>query len=545
MTTVTHRAAPATDRRGAGRLTGTGTLIRLNLRRERIPLIAWVLGIGLVVASTFSTIAALYPDAAERAALTQSIAVNPAFLAITGPIHGSSIGAISAWRVMAVGTSLVGLMAVFTVIRRTRADEEAGRAELLAGSVVGRFAPLAAAVTVAVGASLTIGLLSAAAALGNGQDAAGSLAFGGAMAGCGVVFAGVAAVAAQLAESARTATALACTAVATGYALRAVGDTNSALSWLTWLSPQGWANHVQPFVTNQLWILGLFLLAGAVAALIAIRMLEHRDLGLGMVTARPGRSGNPRLSTPEALAGRIHRGTLIGWAVGLAAFGLVTGAVASTSEDLLTGNPQLKDVMAQIGGAGAVSDMLLSVMGTLAGLTVGGYAIATGLRMRSEELADRVGPVLATPVSRIRWMAGHLGFVVVGPALLLTTAGVVAGVLNSIEVGSLSAGFGGAFAAMLVQLPATLVLGGIAVALFGLAPRLTGLAWAALVAALLLGQLGQLLQLPQWVMDLSPYTHVPQVPVAALSWTPIVLLTVVAAAFIAAGVAGFARRDVS
>ena len=196
----------------------------------------------------------------------------------------------------------------------------------------------------------------------------------------------------------------------------------------------------------------------------------------------------------------------------LAAFGLVTGAVASTSDDLLTGNPQLKDVMAHIGGAGAVSDMLLSVMGTLAGLTVGGYAIATGLRMRSEELADRVGPVLATPVGRIRWMAGHLGFVVVGPALLLTTAGLVAGVLNSIEVGSLSAGFGGAFAAMLVQLPATLVLGGIAVALFGLAPRLTGLAWAALVAALLLGQLGQLLQLPQWVMDLSPYTHVPQVP---------------------------------
>ena len=47
-----------------------------------------------------------------------------------------SIGAISAWRVMAVGTSLVGLMAVFTVIRRTRADEEAGRAELLPGGLV-------------------------------------------------------------------------------------------------------------------------------------------------------------------------------------------------------------------------------------------------------------------------------------------------------------------------------------------------------------------------------------------------------------------------
>jgi ABC-2 type transport system permease protein len=545
MTAVTRDARPAAGPRGTGGLTGTGTLIRLNLRRERIPLIAWVLGIGLVVASTFSTIAALYPDAAERAALAQSIAINPAFLAITGPINGSSIGAISAWRVMAVGTSLVGLMAVFTVVRRTRADEEAGRSELLSGSVVGRSAPLAAGVAVAVGASLTIGLLAAAAALGSGQDTAGALAFGGAMAGCGVVYAGVAAVTAQLAESARTATGLACTAVAAGFALRAVGDVNSSLSWLTWLSPQGWANHVEPFAANEFWILPLFLLAGAATLLVAIRLLEHRDLGLGMVTARPGPAGNPRLNTPEALAGRIHRGTLLGWAVGMAAYGVVTGAVASTSDSLLTGNPQLEQVMAQIGGAGAISDMLLSVMGTLTGLTVGGYAIATALRMRSEELADRVGPVLATPVSRTRWLAGHLLFVVLGPAVLLTTAGVVSGVFNSIEVGSLSDGFGAAFGAMLVQLPAALVLGGIAVALFGLAPRLTGLAWAVLVAALLLGQLGELLRLPQWVMDLSPYTHVPQVPVAAMNWTPMVLLTAVAAAFIAAGVVGFRRRDVS
>ena len=145
------------------------------------------------------------PEPAERAALALSISANPAFLAITGPISDTSIGAISAWRVGAVGTSLVGLMAIFTVIRRTRADEETGRTELLSSAVVGRAAPLAAAVTVAIGASLAIGVLIAAAGIGSGQDAAGSIAFGAAMAGCGLVFAGVAAIAAQLAESSRTA----------------------------------------------------------------------------------------------------------------------------------------------------------------------------------------------------------------------------------------------------------------------------------------------------------------------------------------------------
>ena len=114
MTTAMRPAVTGVP--AGGRLTGTGTLIRLNLRRERIPLVAWVLGIALVAASTFSTIAALYPAEAERAALAQSIAVNPAFLAITGPITGTSVGAISTWRIMAVGTSLVALMAGSTLL---------------------------------------------------------------------------------------------------------------------------------------------------------------------------------------------------------------------------------------------------------------------------------------------------------------------------------------------------------------------------------------------------------------------------------------------
>jgi ABC-2 type transport system permease protein len=276
-----------------------------------------------------------------------------------------------------------------------------------------------------------------------------------------------------------------------------------------------------------------------------VRLLEHRDLGLGLVPARLGPATNPRLSTPEALAARLHRGTLIGWLAGMVAFGVVTGAVASTSDSLLTGNPQLEQVMAQIGGAGAISDMLLSVMGVLTGLIVGGYAISTALRMRAEEEADRVGPVLATAVGRTRWMAGQLVFVILGPGLLLLAAGLTAGAVNSIELGSFTDGFGGALGAMLVQWPATVVLGGVAVALFGLLPRFAGLAWAVLVVALLLGQLGELLQLPSALMDLSPYTHVPQVPVAAMDWTPMIVLTLVAAALMAVGVAGFRRRDVS
>ena len=550
MTTIAHSLAEpdrpvATGGASRNRLTGTGTLIRLNLRRERVPLLAWVLGISAVAASTFSTIAALYPNESERSALVASIAVNPAFLAITGPISGTSIGAVSAWRVGAVGTSLIGLMAIFTVIRRTRADEETGRTELLASAVVGRAAPLAAAVVVAMGASAAIGLLIALAGIGSGQPATGSIAFGAAMAGCGLVFAGVAAITAQLAENSRTAIGIASAVLAGCYGLRAIGDVQPSLAWLTWLSPQGWANHVSPFSENKLAVLALFVIAAGGCLLLAGFLLERRDLGLGLFAARLGPATNPRLAGPGALAGRLQRGSLLGWLVGLILLGAVTGAVSSTSDSLLTDNPQLEELLAKIGGAGAITDMLLATMGAIAGLVIGGYAIAAALRMSSEETADRVAPVLATAVSRPRWMAGHLVFVVAGPVLLLTAAGLVAGVFNGLQVDDFGAGFKAALGAMVVQIPATLVLGGLAVALFGWVPRLAALAWAALVLALLVGQLGQLLQFPQWVMDISPYTHIPLVPTQDVRWTPLIVLTAIAAALIAAGIAGFRRRDVN
>ena len=68
--------------------------------------------------------------------------------------------------------------------------------------------------------------------------------------------------------------------------------------------------------------------------------------------------------------------------------------------------------------------------------------------------------------------------------------------------------------------------------------------WAALVAFLLLGQLGPILELPQWAMDISPFTHTPKLPGGDLSALPLVSLTLVAAALVAAGLVGFRRRDI-
>ncbi len=292
-------------------------------------------------------------------------------------------------------------------------------------------------------------------------------------------------------------------------------------------------------------LLFISVLAGIVLLVVAGRLLDRRDLGLALLPSRLGPATNPRLRSSWSLAARLHRGTLIGWAAGVGLFGAVIGGIAASAGDLLESNPQMAQILEQIGGAGGVTDLFITALAGMAGLIVGGYAISTAQRMAAEESADRVGPVLATAVPRMSWMGGHLAFVVVGPALVLAVGGFVAGLVHGARIGSIGDGMQATMGGLLVQLPAVWVMGGAAVALFGLFPRWTPVAWAALVAALLLGQLGPLLKLPDWLMNVSPYAHIPAVPAEALSWPPLLGLTAVAAALMALGVAGFGRRDVS
>jgi ABC-2 type transport system permease protein len=104
--------------------------------------------------------------------------------------------------------------------------------------------------------------------------------------------------------------------------------------------------------------------------------------------------------------------------------------------------------------------------------------------------------------------------------------------------------FGSVLGAALVQVPAAWVLTGITVLVFGLAPGLVMAGWGALVVFLMLGQLGPIFELPQWAMDISPFTHTPKLPGGDFSALPLVSLTLVAAVLIAGGLAAFRRRDI-
>lgn len=529
-------------------LAGTGGLVRLILRRDRVLMPLWVVWIAIIPVGYVASINGLFPTAAGRQSYADESAHNAGFVALYGRLSGSSLGELVAWRAGFIPVA-IGLFTILTVVRHTRAEEETGRRELLGATVLGRYAGLAAAVLTTCAANLVLGALVALGLTSQHLPAAGSWALGLEFAAAGWMFTGIAAVVAQLFTSARSARSVAVVVLATAYVLRLAGDVsaigNGAVSWLSWLSPIGWVQRIRPYGADRWWPLALAVGVTAVLAALAVALSAHRDAGSGLLASRPGKAtGAPRLRSPLALAWRLHRGPLLGWAVGFALLGIVFGGVANSVGDMARDSQTFADIVARVGGTAGVVDSDLAGSAGILGIIAAAYAIQATLKLRDEETGGHAEPVLSTATGRLRWAGSHLLFTFLGPAAALAAGGLAMGVAYGLAAHDVGGQVPRLLAGAMAQLPAVWVLAAIAVALFGTLPRLSAVGWGALAACLLLFLVGGAVRLDQWVLDVSPYTHLPHLPGGQVTATPLVVLTVVAAALAAVGLAGLRRRDI-
>jgi ABC-2 type transport system permease protein len=530
-------------------LTGTGRLLRLVLRRDRLLMPLWVLFLALVPLELLASLKKLFPTAESVAHYADVSAHNSAFTALYGRVYGDSLGPVTVWRAGFIPV-VIGLISLLAVVRHTRTEEEAGRRELIGSTAVGRHAGLAAALLGTLAANLVMALLVALVLRGQGLPAGGCLAYGLALAAAGWVFAGVGAVAAQLTSGAGSARGVATGVLGVAYLLRVVGDISGqaggALSWVAWLSPLGWVERIHPFGFTHWWLFGLVLLCTAALLVAAVALSARRDLGSGLLPARLGpAAAAASLRSPLALAWRLHRGLLAGWGVGFLALGVVMGSVAQSVGDLVRDNPSLANIFTRLGGRTGLIDAYLAGTLNLLGLIASGYAIQAVLRLRAEETAGRAEPVLATAVGRLRWAASHLTFALLGPAAVVMLAALAMGLVHGLNAGDVGHQVPRMLAGGAVQVPAVWVLAALTTALFGLVPRASAASWGALAICLLFGLIGAALQLSHWIIDVSPFTHLPKVPGSAVRAAPLVLLLAIAAVLLAAGLAGTRRRDIA
>jgi ABC-2 type transport system permease protein len=518
------------------RYTGTLALSGAALRRDRVLLGVWALALTAVVYASAAATAGLYPSPSDRVAAARAIDASDPIVVLYGPILDvGSLGELAMTKLTVLYAVGVALLVLVLVRRHTRGEEEEGHAELLGATAVGRSALPAAAVLEGTAAAALVGVLAAGADVAAGLPVTGSLAFGASWTGVGLVSAGLTVLACQLSASSRTCATLAGGALGVLYALRAVGDVRAG--WLSWASPFGWSTRLRAWHEPRWWVLlldlGLALLLAGVAGVLH----DRRDLGSGVLSARPGpREGNPRLADVFALTWRVQRAALVAWSVSMVGLGAVLGAVAPGVGDLLDSDAGRR-MLRSIGGAGALEDALLSAVLAIAAVVVTGFGIAVVGHVSSDERDGRTEQVLATATSRSRSFLAGVTLAVAGIAWLLALTGVATGMGLGRDVGPL-------LLAGLAQAPAAWAVLGVAVLLAAVRSRWAALGWAVLALVFVVGQLGGLLDLPGWVTGLSPYAHSPAMPAEDFAPAPAVVLTGIGAALLGTAWWRYARRDI-
>jgi len=170
-------------------------------------------------------------------------------------------------------------------------------------------------------------------------------------------------------------------------------------------------------------------------------------------------------------------------------------------------------------------------------------ALMMVLKLRGEEKKNRTEHLLSRAVSRTRLLGSYLIIAVVGGFMMLLIAMVGLWVAGS-SVMEEAISFGKMFNASMVYLPAVWMMVAVAVLLIGFLPSLSGLTWLYLGYSFLVVYLGGMLKFPDWMGNLSPFGHIPKIPVEEMDYLSVSILTVVAIVITAVGFYGYNKRDI-
>ncbi|WP_210468238.1 ABC transporter permease [Sporosarcina sp. 6E9] len=526
--------------------TKTGTLSRFILRRDRLRISIWLVGLAtftFLVAQTFTD---LYGTEAQRQSIVETM-LNPAMTAMVGPAYGIdnyTIGAMFAHEMLLFTAIAFGLMSILLVARHTRSDEEDGRIELIRSLPTGRLSNLASTVVVVSGVNILFAIL-----IGFGlysmdiesMNLEGSLLYGATLGATGIFFTAVTAIFAQLSENARGTIGFAFTVLGVSYLVRAVGDVGNET--LSWFSPLGWVLSSEVYVNNYWWPVVLTIGVALLLVVVAFYLNAIRDLGSGFLPAKPGRRhASTFLQGPLGLMVRLQRTSLIAWGIGMFILGASYGSVFGELESFFLDNEMLVELLTPVEGFSLTDQfitMLMSIMAMLSTVP----ALMAMYKLIGEEKKNRTEHFLGRAISRTRLMGSSFVVSIVTSFIMLSSAAIglwSAG--NAVMAEGLA--FGTLYGAAMIYLPAMWVMIGLAALLIGAAPRLTGLAWLYLIYSFIVVYLGGLLQFPEWLGNLSPFGQVPNIPVEDMDYMKVSILVVIAIIAAVIGFVGYDRRDI-
>ena len=498
-------------------------------------------GMSAVVAVQYRTMFAGTLDSTA----VRALAANPAIRVLFGPpVALDDVGGFTVWRTGAGVQILLAVWALLAATRITRGEEDAGRADLLLAGrlrnsdLVTRRLGAVAGGTLATAAALLVAMLA------TGTQPAGALVYTAGVLGTGLTFAAAGTLAAQVLPNRGAATGAAVALLVVDVLLRMLSDLSGGgtpLAWLAWLTPFGLTVRTAPYADNRVTPLVVLITVAALLAAAAIATARHRDVGGALVAVRTTR--RPRVRLLGSLTGFAIRRALrptTGWVLGVAAYFLFVGALATSILQFLQDNPRFADLATTAGFPHLqTAPGLAAAMFGLLAIPAGLYAATRIAALAADETSRRWTTVLALPITRTRLAATEAATTAAGILTLAVVAGLALWAGSPVD---LDTALDGALNATPV---AALSLGAAVLAL-GWAPRAVAAIGSLPVAGgFLLLVIARSAHAPDWVAGLSPFAHLSPVPYAPPDWAATAILIAAAALLTALGLAGYTRRDLT
>lgn len=486
-----------------------------------------------------------YPTLKDRVGLARTFGANKAVELFYGQPHDLlTVGGYAAWRLAGFGSVLAALWAVLAAVRALRTEEDTGRQELVLASPVSRRGIYTAALA-AIGAGSGVLWLGAFAGLAaSGLPIGGSAYLALVTVSPVAAFAGIGALASQLASTRRLALQIGFGVVALAFLVRVVADIAGGAGTLRWATPLGWTEELRPFAHPAPGALLLPALAGALLLLGSGAIWESRDIGSGVLKAKDTAAPRLRLlSTPTGQALRNELGGLAAWMIGIGTFALIVG-ILSTAFSTANLSSSLRRELRKLGGASLATPAgALGFYFVFFALVIGLFTCSQIAAAHREESDGRLETVLVLPVGREGWLAGRLLLAGVSAAVLALGAGAFA------WIGADAENAGVSLPRMLEAgancLPAAMLFLGLGALAYGLVPRAsTGASYGVVVLAFVAQLFGSLLGAPHWVLELTPFQHVAAVPAEPFRVTSAAAMVAVGVLAMIAALATFRRRDV-
>ncbi|MHD0396675.1 ABC transporter permease [Staphylococcus simulans] len=519
-------------------------MIGFYLKCHQWAIICWLVGIVVLTLIIPQSFAKLYPDKQALAPLFEMIQ-NPAMQAMLGKFHlgQMTIATMFGYEMLMFTVILVGIMNILFVSKDIRGDEEEGRLALLTALPVGRHTLMLGTmirqlfINVVLGIAISIGLLYTGI---DGFTVEGAWLYGALLATSGFMMAMLTLCVAQFTTTQSQTTGVSISVLLIMYFMRAMGDVSA--SWLALSVPLGWVTRSDVYSQNHWWPV-IALLGSALIFMIASLILNHqRDMASGLL---PNFRGQRRVShvlkSPFGLQLRLQRTGMMVWGIGMLMLGLSYGSVFGDMEHFFKDNPLLQRMLTGKGDhyVEQFVPILMAIMGMVSTIPVlmALFKVQKEIRLQHTEI------VLARPVHLLRYLMSFIWIGLINSVLMVSFAaiGMYIGAVSSMDK---PLAFHQLLAAGLVYTPAILVFLGLAVCVIGWLKQGSLLVYVYLAYSFIVIYLGQLLNVKPWLKQITPFGHVPRLPIADMDWQATSIMLIIAFVLFIAGMMGFKSKDI-